>query len=217
MAEIADERRAQLDAIALEVKTCVKCDLYKGRTHAVPGVGNVMTDIMFIGEGPGFHEDKQGLPFVGQSGQYLDELLKSIGLARESVFITNVVKCRPPENRDPLPKEIETCTTNYLFRQIDIIQPKLIATLGRFSMGLFLSADARITRIHGQPQNVKGRIVYPLFHPAAVLRDPEKRGPMQDDFKRMLTIIQEMKAEQQSKPTKPDDDPPPAPKQLSLF
>jgi DNA polymerase len=216
MAESVEERRTKLEAIATEVKTCVKCDLYKGRTHAVPGSGSVVTDIMFIGEGPGYHEDKQGLPFVGQSGKYLDELLASIGLARETVFITNVVKCRPPENRDPLPKEIEICTTNYLFRQIEIIQPKLIATLGRFSMGLFLT-NARITKIHGQAQKVNGRIIYPLFHPAAVLRNQDLRGPMQEDFKRMLTLIQEIKNETEQQAPKPDDDLPPAPKQLSLF
>jgi uracil-DNA glycosylase len=207
-----ETRRAALEVIAAEIRPCTKCPLHTGRTHAVPGSGRVDADIMFVGEGPGYHEDQQGLPFVGASGKYLDELLGTIGLKRDQVFITNVVKCRPPGNRDPLPLEIDTCTSNYLNRQIEIIKPKLIATLGRYSMALFFPPDVKITKIHGQPKRANGRIYYPLFHPAAVLRNQALRPLMEADFKRMLDLIKEIE-----KADKPDDEPPPPPKQLSLF
>jgi DNA polymerase len=207
-----EERRAALDAIAQEVRACQQCPLHSGRTRAVPGTGRPDAEIMFIGEGPGYHEDQQGLPFVGASGQYLSELLTKIGLSRNDVYITNVIKCRPPGNRDPLPTEIDTCVPAYLQRQIAIIQPKLIATLGRFSMGLFFDKNARISKIHGQPKRADGRIYYPIFHPAAVLRNPNLRPAMEEDFKRMLTLIQELKDGEK----KPDEEPP-KPKQLSLF
>jgi len=210
-----DERRAALNAIAQEIKGCTKCPLCNGRTHAVPGSGRIDADIMFIGEGPGYHEDQQGLPFVGASGKYLDELLAKNGLTRKDVFITNVVKCRPPGNRDPLPNEIQTCVSNYLNRQIDLIQPKLIATLGRYSMGLFFPPDVRITKIHGQVKRTTGRMYYPLFHPAAVLRNPDMRPTMEEDFKRMMTLVREMA--QKIEPPKDEDEPPPPPRQLSLF
>ncbi|NLX10041.1 MAG: uracil-DNA glycosylase [Chloroflexi bacterium] len=209
-----EQRRAALEAIADEIRQCTLCPLYTGRTHAVPGYGRVDADILFVGEGPGYHEDQQGLPFVGQSGHYLDELLGKIGLTRAEVFITNVVKCRPPNNRDPLPLEIDTCTTTYLHRQIAIIQPKVIATLGRFSMGLFFPPNARITRIHGQPHRADGRIYYPLFHPAAVLRNPNLRPDMEADFKRMLDLVAAAQPEVPP-PDEPEDEPPP--RQLSLF
>ena len=130
---MSDKRAAALEKIAAEVRTCTLCDLHKTRTKAVPGAGNINTEILFIGEGPGFNEDKQGLPFVGQSGKYHESLLKLIDLKREDVFITNVVKCRPPENRDPQPDEINTCKP-YLDQQIALIDPLMIVTLGRFSM-----------------------------------------------------------------------------------
>jgi DNA polymerase len=129
-----EERKARLDAIAAEIARCTKCVLHRSRTHTVPGDGPVNAEIMFIGEGPGFHEDQQGLPFVGASGKYLEELLAAIGLSRREVFITNVVKCRPPQNRDPLPGEVEICTKTYLERQIALLNPKIIITLGRYSM-----------------------------------------------------------------------------------
>ncbi len=209
-----EEQRAALEAIAQEIRTCQKCPLYSGRTHAVPGTGRPDADIMFIGEGPGYHEDQQGLPFVGASGQYLTELLAKIGLSRNDVYITNVIKCRPLANRDPLPIEIDTCVPAYLQRQIDTIKPKIVATLGRFSMGLFFDKNARISRIHGQPKRADGRIYYPIFHPAAVLRNPNLRPAMEEDFKRMLTLIKEI--EDAGANQKPDDEPP-TPRQLSLF
>lgn len=206
------EREAALNEIADRIRQCPLCPLATGRTHAVPGAGRVDADIMFIGEAPGYHEDQQGLPFVGQSGKYLDELLDMIGLSRKEVFITNVVKCRPPNNRDPLPDEIEICVSTYLKQQVEIIRPKIIATLGRFSMALFFSKDARITKIHGQPLRANNRIYYPLFHPAAVLRNPNLRPAMEADFKRMLTLMEEVAN------TPDSDEPPPSPpKQLSLF
>jgi len=210
------ERQTALQEIAARVSQCPLCPLAAGRTRAVPGAGRADADIMFIGEAPGFHEDQQGLPFVGQSGKYLDELLGKIGLSRGEVFITNVVKCRPPGNRDPLPDEIDICVNTYLKQQVEIIQPKLIATLGRFSMALFFSKDARITKIHGQPLRANNRIYYPLFHPAAVLRNPNLRPAMEADFRRMLDLLAEI-AQMPDTPDAPDEPPPAPPQQLSLF
>ena len=210
MSDTIEERRAALEALANEIRACELCPLSSARNRAVPGVGRVDADIMFIGEAPGYHEDQQGLPFVGASGKYLSELLGQIGLSRSDVFITNVVKCRPPGNRDPNPTEIDTCQPTYLQKQISIIQPTIIATLGRFSMALFFPKNARISKIHGQPLRTEGRIYYPLFHPAAVLRNPNLRPVMEDDFKRMLKLIEEV-----GDAGVVDDEPPP--EQLSLF
>jgi uracil-DNA glycosylase family 4 len=207
-----DDRRTALEAIAQEIRQCEKCPLYSGRTHAVPGAGRVDADIMFIGEAPGFYEDQQGLPFVGASGKYLEQLLAKIGLTRQDVFITNVIKCRPPGNRDPLQEEIDICMPTYLKRQADLIQPKIVATLGRFSMALFFPKDARISKIHGQPKHANNRIYYPLFHPAAVLRNPNLRPVMEEDFKRILTLLDEI----EQAGGQIEDEPPP-PQQLSLF
>ncbi len=208
------ERQAALQEIADRVRQCTLCPLSTGRTNAVPGAGRVDAEIMFVGEAPGFYEDQQGLPFVGASGKYLDELLGKIGLTRDEVFITNVVKCRPPGNRDPLPDEIDICVSTYLKQQVEIIQPKLIATLGRFSMALFFPKDARITKIHGHPLRANNRVYYPLFHPAAVLRNPNLRPAMEADFRRISELIAEIA--QSSGPDTPDE-PPPPPQQLSLF
>lgn len=212
---MSDDRAAALAAVAKEVSVCTLCDLHKGRTKAVPGAGNLNAEIMFIGEGPGYNEDKQGLPFVGQAGKYLNDLLTLIGLKREDVFITNVVKCRPPENRDPLPGEIAACKP-YLDRQIEIIDPLVIATLGRYSMARYFP-NGKITQIHGKPKYEDGRAYYPLFHPAAVLRNPNLQQPMGEDFKRLLEVLAKVKEMRSAgqKPTPPKDEPPP--KQLSLF
>ncbi|HMM43211.1 MAG TPA: uracil-DNA glycosylase, partial [Thermomicrobiales bacterium] len=148
-----------LDEVAAMVRQCTRCELCRGRTHAVPGHGAVDAEIMFIGEAPGWNEDKQGLPFVGAAGQFLNELLASINLDRNSVFITNVVKCRPPGNRDPLPDEIAACYP-YLETQIDTIDPLLIVTLGRYSMARWFPNE-RISRIHGQARRVGERVVVP--------------------------------------------------------
>lgn len=181
-----------LQELASRISVCTLCPLHKGRKRAVPGEGPANAEILFIGEGPGFYENEQGRPFVGAAGKFLDELLETIHLQRRDVFITNVVKCRPPNNRDPLPEEIETCTGTYLFKQIEAINPRIIVTLGRFSMGLFLR-DARISSVHGKPATVNGRLVVPMFHPAAALHQPALRSQIIDDFAKLPGIIETAK------------------------
>ncbi len=218
------DRAAEMAAIADQVLICQKCDLFKTRTRAVPGYGDINAEILFIGEGPGFHEDKQGLPFVGRSGDYLDKLLAMINLNRTQVFITNVVKCRPPENRDPMPDEILSCKP-YLDKQETLIDPLIIVTLGRFSMARYFPGG-KITQIHGKPKFDERVAYYPLFHPAAVLRNPGLQETMAQDFKRILEVIEEVKQRRGtgSAPKKLDADEPPMsenkpdkPTQLSMF
>jgi len=144
---------------------------------------------MFIGEAPGFHEDQQGRPFVGAAGRFLEELLESIGLKRDQVYITNVIKCRPPGNRDPLPEEIEACKP-FLDRQVELIQPKLVVTLGRFSMARVFP-KARISRIHGQPRKIGGIVYYPMYHPAAALHQPSLRRAVEEDMRRIPELIEQ--------------------------
>lgn len=177
------------------IKTCQQCGLCKGRTNAVPGDGSYEAGVLFIGEGPGRDEDLQGKPFVGAAGRLLTALIESIGMGREQVFITNVVKCRPPNNRDPLPEEVASCWP-YLEEQIKIIKPKLIVTLGRHSMGRFLPG-LKISEVHGQPKRARGiwqeRQVYlPLYHPAVALYDPRKREVLFEDFKKIPLILQKL-------------------------
>lgn len=208
-----------LDAIAAQVRVCTKCPLYLGTKNGVPGEGNPEAEVMFIGEGPGYHEDRQGRPFVGPAGAFLNELLASIGLDRSSVFITNVVKHRTPENRDPLPEEIDACA-DYLQRQIAAINPKVIVTLGRYSMAIFFPT-AKISQIHGQAKVVGGRIVVAMYHPAAALHQQTLRQTVVEDFKRAipaaLSEARRLAAEGKlGQPEKKDDDEPP-PQQLSLF
>jgi DNA polymerase len=157
-----------LQEVAQQVSECTLCELHHSRKRAVPGEGPAQAGIIFIGEGPGFHENEQGRPFVGAAGKFLEELLGKIGMRREQVYITNVVKCRPPGNRDPRPEEVDMCTRTYLDRQIQAINPKVVVTLGRYSMGLFLP-NAKISSVHGQAMQVKGRLVVPMYHPAAAL------------------------------------------------
>ena len=176
-----------LEDIAAEIVVCPLCELARSRTHAVPGKGSAKARIMMIGEGPGWHEDQQGEPFVGASGKFLNELIASAGIAREDVFITNVVKCRPPANRDPLPDEMEACAP-YLLRQIATIDPDVIVTLGRFSMARFFPGE-RITRIHGQAKEVGKRLVVPMFHPAAALRNGSLRPQIQEDFNKLPRLL----------------------------
>jgi DNA polymerase len=216
MATMADDRSEAMKAIAAEVRGCTLCDLHLSRTKAVPGAGNIQADIMFIGEGPGYHEDRQGLPFVGRSGDYLNELLALINLDRNAVFITNVVKCRPPENRDPLPVEIETCKP-YLDQQINLIDPLVIATLGRFSMARYFPGG-KITQIHGKFKIENGRAYIPFFHPAAVLRNPDLRKTMEADFRQIPRILEEVRQQRsagEKPPAAAGDDAPP--QQMSLF
>jgi uracil-DNA glycosylase len=208
-----------LKEVAVEVSTCTRCDLCKSRTRAVPGEGSPHAKILFIGEGPGLHEDKQGRPFVGPSGQLLQELLKSINLKREDVFITNVVKCRPPDNRDPLPAEIAACN-DYLDRQIAAIQPLVIVTLGRHSMAKFFSGE-KISAIHGRARKKDGYICIPMFHPAAALRTESYKIALREDFKKIplaLAEAERLAAEASAKPAVPatvkKEEPP---QQMSLF
>jgi DNA polymerase len=172
-----------LKKVAAEASGCTKCDLQFSRKLAVPGEGPGNAEIMFIGEGPGFHENEQGRPFVGAAGQFLEELLASIHLKREQVFITNVVKCRPPGNRDPQTEELAACS-DYLERQILAINPKVIVTLGRYSMARFLP-HAKISEIHGQAVRVHGRLIVPMYHPAAALHQPSLRSAVESDFARL--------------------------------
>jgi DNA polymerase len=182
-----------LDTLAGQISVCTKCELYKGRTKAVPGEGPTHAEIMFIGEGPGANEDKQGRPFVGAAGKFLDELLAQAGVTRADVWITNVVKCRPPGNRDPEMIEIETCTTNYLDQQIKIVNPSIIVTLGRHSMSRFVP-DAKITQIHGQMQKIGRRFVIPMFHPAAALHQQRFRPMLLEDFAKLPGLLEEARA-----------------------
>src|SRR4026208_2469228 len=183
-----------LAKIAREVSVCTKCDLHKSRKKAVPGEGPVHAEIMFIGEGPGFHENEQGRPFVGAAGKFLDQLLEQAGVTRADVWITNVVNCRPPGNRDPLPDEVEICTGNYLKHQIEIVNPSIIGTLGRHSMGLFFKG-AKITQIHGQMRKVGERFVIAMFHPAAALHQQSLKSTIMDDFARLPELLKEARRE----------------------
>ena len=205
-----------LALIAKETSACTKCDLQHSRRNAVPGAGPQNAEIMFVGEGPGFHENEQGLPFVGPAGKFLNELLEKVGLPRDEVFITNVVKCRPPNNRDPLAEELTACD-GFLERQIAAINPKVIVTLGRFSMKKYLP-NAKISQAHGQAVRIKGRLVVPFYHPAAALHQPSLRSSVEADFDRLPEWIEKAGdvpeyVEEQSK--KDDDEQ--KPEQLSLF
>lgn len=177
-----------LQEVAQQVSECTLCELHHSRKRAVPGEGPAQAGIIFIGEGPGFHENEQGRPFVGAAGKFLEELLGKIGMRREQVYITNVVKCRPPGNRDPRPEEVDMCTRTYLDRQIQAINPKVVVTLGRYSMGLFLP-NAKISSVHGQAMQVKGRLVVPMYHPAAALHQQSLKPVVEADFLRLPNLI----------------------------
>ncbi len=200
----------ELTRIAGEVAACRKCRLHASRKNAVPGEGPADAEILFIGEGPGFHENEQGRPFVGAAGKFLEELLALIGLRRSQVFICNVVKCRPPENRDPLPDEIETCKP-YLDAQIAAINPPVIVTLGRYSMARYFGA-AKISAVHGRASQIEGRLVVAMFHPAAALHQPALKNSIQEDFRKLPGLI--AKARNAEIPSAP---PPPEARQLSMF
>lgn len=183
-----EDRRAALAELSAGVAACRACPLGARRTRAVPGEGPPDAEIMFIGEGPGYHEDQQGRPFVGAAGQFLEQLLGSIGLRRREVFIANVIKCRPPANRDPLPEEISACS-GWLDRQLAIVQPKLVVTLGRFSLARFLPGTP-ISRVHGQAREVGGRLVLPMYHPAAALHQGSLRRTIEEDFLKVPAYLE---------------------------
>ena len=199
MARPAAERREDLVALLKEARACELCPLAEGRTQVVFGAGNADAELMFVGEAPGFHEDRQGIPFVGRAGQLLEELLRENGMTRDEVFIANVLMCRPPNNRDPDPAEIEACRP-YLLRKIELIEPSVICTLGNFATKLLTRSSAGITRVHGRPQLHEhgGRAVriYPLFHPAAALRTPRVKEELREDFARLPALLAEGPPEQ---------------------
>ena len=214
------QARAQtLREIALEVGACTRCDLYKHALKGVPGEGDPNADVLLIGEAPGFHENQQGRPFVGAAGQFLEQLLGSVGLTRKDVFIANVIKHRPPENRDPLPEEVAACVP-YLERQIEAIDPKVIVTLGRFSMSYFFPGE-KISRIHGVPRRHGKRLILPMYHPAAALHQGSLRRTVEDDFLKVTQALAEARALGAAPPATPSSAgaPKPAapPKQLNLF
>jgi uracil-DNA glycosylase family 4 len=194
-----------LDAYAQQISGCTRCRLAEGRTQVVFGVGNPEADLMFVGEAPGFHEDKQGFPFVGQAGKLLDKLLAGIGLDRSKVYVANVIKCRPPGNRDPMPDEIEACEV-HLFKQMSLIEPKVVATLGNFATKLLSGKQLGITRVHGQEQEVtlgeRRVLLYPLYHPAAALYTPAMLKVLEEDFRRIPDLI--------GRASEPPPEPPPA-------
>ena len=192
MAVVAAAADLSLLAYGDQVAGCTRCALAKTRTQVVFGTGSPTAELMFVGEAPGFHEDKNGVPFVGAAGKLLSKLLEGIGLSRDDVYICNTVKCRPPGNRNPLPEELEACET-HLFRQIEIIQPRLVATLGNFATKLLSGKPAGITQVHGREQQVVlgGRPVtlYPIFHPAAALYTPRMLQVLEEDFRRIPELL----------------------------
>jgi uracil-DNA glycosylase len=190
-----DERRAALEAIAADVRGCTRCRLHETRTRAVPGEGDPDTEVMFVGEGPGSNEDREGRPFVGRAGGLLERLLASVGWGREDVFITNVVKCRPPGNRDPEPDEMAACAP-YLRRQLEALDPSVVVTLGRFSMATFMPG-VRITQAHGTTRladpaiGARDATVFAMYHPAYALRNPEVERESYDDMSRVPAVLLE--------------------------
>lgn len=183
----------ELEKLARKIKVCTLCELHRSRKEAVPGEGPTHAEIMLIGEAPGARENEQGRPFVGASGRFLEQLLKQASLSRAEVWITNVVKCRPPGNRDPLADEIEICTSTYLERQIEIVNPSIIVTLGRHSMGLFFKG-ATITQIHGQMRQVGERFVIAMYHPAAALHQAALKSVLMEDFAKLPELLKEARA-----------------------
>lgn len=199
---------SELTDLYAEIARCTRCALGQSRINAVPGEGPEKATVMFIGEAPGFHENQQGRPFVGAAGKFLDELLASINLRREDVYICNVVKCRPPGNRDPLPEEIEACRP-FLDRQIELVRPKIIITLGRYSMARYFP-NASISQIHGRPRKIGGVIYYPMYHPAAALHQPRYRADIERDVLKIPQLLAEIdRLADEEKPLQAE--------QLSLF
>ncbi len=180
---------SELEQLATQISSCTLCPLSKSRTSTVPGEGSSNPEIMFIGEAPGFHEDQQGRPFIGPAGKLLEELLASIGIKREDVYITNMVKCRPHNNRDPLPGEIDACRS-YLDSQIELLKPKVIITLGRFSLAKFFPKDT-ISKARGRPRKWNGITVFPIYHPAAALRQARLKDILESDISRLPTLLTE--------------------------
>lgn len=182
------ENADALKLVAEEIAVCQACSLHETRKNTVPGAGSATTDLMLIGEGPGYYENEQGLPFVGASGKFLTHLIEKAGFDRKDVFITNVVKCRPPDNRDPQVDELSACAA-FLDRQIEIIDPEVIVTLGRFSMAKFFQ-NVRISKVHGKAGWIEGRLIVPMYHPAAALHNPRLRPVVEADFAKLPALIE---------------------------
>ena len=205
---------ADLQALHQQIHACQECALHRARTNAVPGEGAPNASLMFIGEGPGFNEDRQGRPFVGAAGQFLDELLHSIGLNREDVFITNMVKCRPPNNRDPFPGEISACS-RHLDAQIQTISPKVIVPLGRHALARWFPKDS-ISKVRARPRVFDGITIFPLYHPAAALHNGALRATIEADFAKLGSLLRER--ETQGTPSGDDtSDEADGSQQLSMF
>jgi uracil-DNA glycosylase family 4 len=200
-----------LETIAADVRACKRCPLHRNRQNAVPGEGSGVSGIYFIGEGPGYHENQQGRPFVGAAGQLLTELLESVGLERRAVWISNVVRCRPPDNRDPLPEEIAACD-EFTKRQLAVLRTKVIVSLGRHATARFLPGES-ISRLHGQPRRAGEYVVFPMFHPAAALRQPSLREALATDFRKLADLLERTPAE----PSAPAREEPKPASQMSLF
>ena len=193
-----------LTELSTSLQDCQRCRLASGRTQVVFGTGNPQAKIMFVGEAPGFYADRQGEPFVGAAGKLLNELLQSIGLTRADIFIANVIKCRPPNNRDPLPDEIETCKP-FLLQQIDLIKPKLVCTLGNFATQTLLERKVGITKVRGHVIRLANFVVFPLLHPAAALHQGNLRTPLKEDFQKLKNVLDQM----EQTPTLPNASAPP--------
>jgi len=202
-----------LNELNKQIESCHDCDLAKNRTRVVPGEGNQTPQLLFIGEAPGYHEDQQGRPFVGPAGQFLDQLLASIGFKREQVYIANVIKCRPPSNRDPLPNEIQACR-KWLDQQIELIQPKIVVTLGRFSMARYFPNET-ISKIHGKPRAFSKYLCFPMYHPAAALHQANLRRTIEADMLKLPDLLININNTNnnipEEVPSKPEE------KQLNLF
>ena len=192
-----------------QMAACDACELSRGRTHVVPGEGAEDADILFIGEAPGFNEDKQGRPFVGAAGAFLDSLLASVGLTRDDVYIANVIKCRPPGNRDPLPREIEACR-GWLERQIDCIKPRVIVTLVRFSLSRYMSGES-ISKVHGKSRRIGDIVCFPMYHPAAALHQASLRKVIEEDMQKLPSLVKVLEEAEKAESSGPDGE------QLSMF
>jgi uracil-DNA glycosylase family 4 len=218
---VPDSIASELEELRAEASVCTRCRLHEGRTQVVFGNGNPNADLMLVGEAPGFHEDQQGLPFVGQAGKLLDRLLAGIGLTRADVYVANTLKCRPPGNRDPMPDEKHECEP-WLFRQIELIRPKVIATLGNHATKQLTGKETGITRVHGQVQDAtygSTRVaIYPLYHPAAALYTPAMLKVLEEDFARIPALLERGSGPVVSMlAAVPEPEPEPAAVQLGLF
>jgi DNA polymerase len=199
----------ELSQIADEIAACTACALSRSRTRTVPGEGPDNPSLLFVGEAPGWHEDQQARPFVGPAGRFLEELLASIGLKRDQVWIGNIVKCRPPDNRDPLPDEINACA-HFLERQIALLRPKVLVTLGRYSLARFFPGEI-ISRAHGRPKKQQGIIYFAMYHPAAALHQPSLRRTIEEDMKKIPALLESWDRIAEAQPEEPPV------KQLTLF